>query len=171
MCDLLYPTGHENRSPYPVVSRGALGRGQMGAWPECPIPSGAAWTDYSDGLGWRPQSGHRPATGHVQAHGAAVERAISGASIGGPGKRCPSCWSYPTHLRAQSPGRRRGHAAHDTAGRHPLEYADHGQGPRPQRGDGSAYLQATWPSLMSPALAGGFFTIVPPGKPHLNRVG
>jgi len=140
---------HENRSPHPLVSRRARDLGHVGAWPECPISTGGACTDCLDGGQRHTWAAHGARLGHLPAHDSALARAFSGSAVGGFANGRPSSRPYREYARQDSPRGGRGHAAHEAAGRNPLERAHHGEGAGHRSTGRSAYLDATQPQAPS----------------------
>src|SRR3972149_3742440 len=149
VCHMTYPTRHENRSPHRLVSRRTRDLGHVGAWPECPISTGAACTDYPDGGQRHTWAAHRARLGHLPAHDSALARAVSGAAAGGFEKGRPSARPSREYSGQESPRGGRGHAAHEAAGGNPLERAHHGEGAGHQSHGRAAYLDATQPQAPS----------------------
>lgn len=116
-----------SRTNYPFARRtGDLGG--LGAVAYLGRSNGATSADNFAGGGWCAEQGHCEPDGNCSANRAVVAGTIPGQAPGGSGKGCSSPGSDPTNHRAKSAQDRGRYHPDETAQRHAVEYADHGEG-------------------------------------------
>ena len=128
-----------------VVYRRTNHAGQLGHRTKFPLPACPACSDYPNGCRWPVESRYCSQTQDFSAHRPTVATTLLSASAFWPGKGCPSPWPYSTNLSAQDHCCYPGYFVHNSGQRNALEYAQHGQDSRSQRGHHSPNLEATQP--------------------------
>ena len=128
-----------------VVYRRTNHAGQLGHRTKFPLPACPACSDYPNGCRWPVESRYCSQTQDFSAHRPTVATTLLGSSAFWPGKGCLSPWPYSTNLSAQDHCCYPRYLAHNSGQRNALEYAQHGQDSRSQRGHHLPNLEATQP--------------------------
>ena len=126
-----------------VIYRRTNHAGQMGYGSKFLLPACPACSHYPNGCRWPFESRHCSQTQDFSAHRPTVATTLFGSSAFWPGKGCLSPWPYSANLAAQDHCCYPRYLAHNSSQRNALEYAQHGQESRSQRGHHSPNLEAT----------------------------